>query len=351
MEKETTKTQEKPKIFFLVLHKSGDIIFSFPPTKTGGQVVSTLVGVISALEEQLSEMTPGVTSTTLGENMLYYVKNTGVTYSLFVPHELEGDFKGLLLTLIEKTKDNLSPKMLNGVGKLNNDTGELTEVISTTLDSYLKRTPFKEASGKGEEISLPNICKMIGVGKVVKIFRGLLAEKPMVVMGYNLPLVSRILHVLIRLYPENVRIHHKFDKNLLKTKQHTIFIMERGNEASIKENTETLTFLDLDNPLEEQPNNGILFEKISQIPELESKKRRRSIVKSEVSSLYSIIDDSKKILAREPELSQKELREKLLTSHPQDKVKYVLELLVEEKSPVIENLETSEKIVEELFFM
>jgi len=76
------------------------------------------------------------------------------------------------------------------------------------------------------------------------------------------------------------------------------------------------------------------------------------MVKNELMSLISIVDDLRRILksAGKEEITIDQLKTELYKKHPGEKVDYILRVLQEEKSHLIDSVKTPEKVLDEIFF-
>lgn len=337
---------EIPDILFIVLHESGNVVYTYPEIGDHSYVLSSLTSAIFSLGEELSGEIMKVASTNIGKRRLFFMKDNEVIYSLFVAEKYDGDFEGLLLALVSLVNSNFPAEIIDGLVKMKGETETLSKRINSTIEAYIDRPHFGEISDRKQiSMLLTYACDIFDREKTVQLFRGLLANKKIVVIGYGTELISKVLRFLGSFWPEKLRLVPASEINLFERDTgKVIFVAGRGKKEELKNKLENSIFIDFDNPPDNTLENDMLLEKVNEILDIERKETRRLMLEKELVTLNSIAKDIRKITSNSSEkIPIKKLREQLTKKHPQDKAEYVLNVLMNLETPVKEKIEAPKK--------
>lgn len=185
----------------------------------------------------------------------------------------------------------------------------------------------------------------------MKVFRGFLARKNVVVVGYDESLIAKLMEQLTTFWPSDNDLALGAETDYLQGKTGLAIIAHRELEKKLRKNMNNTLPLDFDKPLKNQLKKDLLYEKLKEILDLTSEKSRKSMLESELISLNTIAHDIEKITSKtEDEIPLKDLKKRLKGKHPAEKVNYVLDVLVNEGSTVLEPVHTPAKSLEETMF-
>ncbi|NIW51909.1 MAG: hypothetical protein GWN17_06760 [Candidatus Korarchaeota archaeon] len=284
-----------------------------------------------------------VVHTTLGEREFFFIKEQGIIYSLFVSKELDGkqDFDNLLLTLVDVIKSDFPADIEGGIVEAKGHPKDLEKKIEATIEQFMIEEPYDVMRGVEQTFPLSDVSQILGKDNFVQVFRGLLAGKKVVVLGYDPSLILKVIHSITPFWPEHLKVVLGTELDKIKEEEKTFFVTVRWREDEVRGKVENATYIDLDSSFKKKFEEDLLFEKLDEILALESEESRKSMLKSEIVTLKIIVNDVKELLAEaEGGLRLKTLRKKLSNKHPKEKVKYVLDVLINEESPMVENIRT-----------
>lgn len=340
---------EIPDLLFIALHESGTILYIYPSLKTREHVLSSLVSAIFALEKKLAGEIEDVVKARMGDKKSFFLKKDKIIYSLIVSREYETDFKEFLSTLAEMVEEKFPGEVVGGIIKIEGDMKELTETIEEIINTYLNKTYIRKFGESREPLSFSEILKILTPDTIIKIFRALLAQKNIVIFCYDQSFALRILHTLSSLWPEEVNLLSGFHTEVLQKEENIIALTRKEKQNKLKNFKNTL-FIDFSKP-EGELERDRLLKKMNEIRTIEHQERRQSILQKEISSLCEVIRKIKKLISKsETKLSLEEIKKKLRDSHPQERVEYILDVLIREDSPLLNKIQTPGKPLDETFF-
>lgn len=203
----------------------------------------------------------------------------------------------------------------------------------------------KAAEEKTQEI-LPfsDICNILGIEKLAKTFRVLLAGKSVVMVGHNRSLILKMMYYLASCWPKRLEVTSKSVLNSLKSEKKGIFVIGAEKAHDLRKKVENTVFINLEKPLEKNLQNDKLLGKINKTLELESEKSKKELLKDEILSLFSIVEDVKDIISREEhKIRLKDLKKEVTKKHPKETVDYLLKLLEQEESTLMKHIISSPK--------
>jgi len=342
-----------PDTFFLVLHESGIIIYTYPDLGKEQYLISSLISATMALGDRVSGREGEIASVKIGDRTILAVKEKDIIYSLITTKKIVGAEK-LLFSLVEETKKNFPVEIVDGVVRSKMDTAMLDTRISSLILLHIRVTEVARGEERREiHIPLPDAYKIIGAKRFVKILRLLIAGKNIIIAGYDPISIAKVLFIINNLYPRPIQILTMDEEGINKLSSlgaQSIIIVRRGLEEKLASKLENYSILDFDKPLGKIKRDK-LYEALDRILALGSEESRILAIKNELMSLVSIIEDMESILEKEErKLTLEELKKRLSKRHPADKVDYILRVLQDEKSRLLKQIKTPEKVLEEIFF-
>lgn len=326
-----------------MLHESGNVIFTYPSLGERSHVVSSLVSAIFTLGEEVSGVMTEVVHTTLGKREFFFMKERGIIYSLFVSKELGGkhDFDNLLLTLVDVVKSDFPANIEGGIVQARVHPKKLEHKIEATIEQFMIEEPYDVMREVEQSLPLPDLSQIMGKDKFVQVFRGLLAGKNVVIVGYDPTLILKVIRSISSFWPEHLKVVLGTELDKLKGEEKGFIATVRWMEDEVREKLENATYIDLDSSFMKKLREDFLLEKLDEILELEQEESRKTLLKSERISLKTTLTDVKELLAEtEGDIRLKTLRHQLSNQHPKEKVKYVLDVLINEESSIAENIRT-----------
>ncbi len=350
----STKKQEIPNIIFLVLHESGIIVYSYPNLGKEQYLLSSLISATMAIGEQISNREGEIASVTIGDRTVLAIRENDIIYALITTKHY-AQMNKLLFLMIEETKKNFPAKIVDGIVRSKADTTLLDTRIESLITMHSKvlelekRKPIETA-----EIPLTDVHRILGEYKFAKILRGLIADKNIIIMGYDPISIAKIIHTIIGLFPRPISFLTIEETELNRLNQvhpPAVIICRRGLEKKIVEKIGDTIILDFDKPIKKLKGDK-LCDVLTQALRLEREESKVLMVKNELMSLISIVDDLRRILksAGKEEITIDQLKTELYKKHPGEKVDYILRVLQEEKSHLIDSVKTPEKVLDEIFF-
>jgi len=341
-----------PDILFLVLHESGVIIYTYPELGREQYIISSLLSATIALGEQISRGGE-VAKMNIGDRVIITIKEDDIIYSLVLSREIEGLDK-LLFSLVEIVKKDFPAEIVDGIVRSRDDTLGLTEQIESTINLFIRAIRLEKK--EHIEVGLPftDVYRIIGGNKLTKIFRCLVANKNIIVVGYDPISISKVLHVIPSIWPRQIEVimaEEKMDISKIAPKDVPIVVIcKRGMEKEIAEKIGNVTIIDFD-VAHKKYKRDLISKKLEDALKLESEESKFLSIRNELHSLTSIIDDIRKILSESKgEITMEELKKKLEKNHPPEKIDYVLRVIEEEKSELLSRIKTPGKVLEEIFF-
>lgn len=335
--------EEIPSIFFMVLHTSGNVIFTYPSLGKRKHTISSLVGAILALGDEVSEVTNEVGHTILGKREIFLIKEGEITYSLFVSQKAaeKQQIDNLLLMLVNILKSEFPAENDIGIKRASSLSKELENEIESIIERFMSETSYELSKESVETLPLFDISQIMGRDKFTQVFRGLLAEKKVILLGYDPTLLVKLINSLEFFWSEKFKVVLGTDFDTIKDEKNVFIIVFRWMENEVREKVENATYIDLDASFMTQLESDFLLEKLDSILDLEREENKRTMLKNEIITLKTILNDVKKLLSKfEDGIHLEKLREKLGSKHPKEKVNYVLEVLINEGSPIAKKIRT-----------
>lgn len=226
---------------------------------------------------------------------------------------------------------------------------DLDEILNQTLKREIERELVRhiiklwgEKLKEKEKERLPfsDVWEIAGKEKIVKMFRGILARKHLVLLGHNPSLLKRIVTSLNPVLPEHVTVSVNIAEHPPE-EQVSITILDRAMVEELPEWYDAALLLNFDEALQESFKEGILYKKISKALQLEKETSKIEMIKNEVLLLDSLVEDlingRDELLVwfdrhSEKTVSPKRLKEKLYEEHSNEKVDYLYSVLKAEES-------------------
>lgn len=270
-------SSEIPDILFITLHTSGNIIYTYPSLGGREHVLSSLVSAIFSLEEKFSGETYGITKGELGKMRSLFKREGEIIYSLFVSNEYNRDFQDLLSKLVRIVDKEFPGEIVDGLIKVTGETNQLTKEIAKTINNYTTPQNIIENRGTEKKLSLTDIIKLMGKETLVKIFRGLLAEKTIVIFSYDHTLFSKIAQNIASYWPENIKITYGSEIISFKETDNNLIIAKKKREEKIRKNTKEVMIIDYSQLSDEDLSEDMLLMKINKILKMEDKEESQEL--------------------------------------------------------------------------
>ncbi|NIQ05344.1 MAG: hypothetical protein GWO20_06340 [Candidatus Korarchaeota archaeon] len=199
----------------------------------------------------------------------------------------------------------------------------------------------KKASEEEKKESLPfrDLCSILGKKKLVKIVRGLFADKNVVLGGHNRTLILKMAYYIYSIWPQRLYVTSESVSDSPQSDKQGILVVGTEKLHELEKKAENSIFIELTKPLKDKLDDDLLLKKIDEILELESEKSKRDVLKDTILSFLSILEDTKEILGRsEKKITAKGLEEDLIKNRSPQEVKYLLRVLKEEGSSLMDHI-------------